>query len=129
MRAFVIDDHEFTQDLARRVLAKMGIADTHQYGDASVALAEMPEFKPDLILVDYEMAPMSGVEFVRRVRAARDSWSRCAILMITGHTSPEHVRQAQAAGVDGFVVKPFSLNSVRARVEKVLKARPTAVAI
>jgi two-component system chemotaxis response regulator CheY len=123
MRAFVIDDHEFSQDLAKRVLATMGIADTRQYADAGEALEQMPELQPDLVLVDFEMTPMSGVEFVRRVRSAKTAWSGVPILMITGHTSPDHVRQAAAAGVDGFVVKPFSLNSMRARVEKVMKAR------
>lgn len=126
MRAFIVDDQDFAQDLAKRILTKMGI-DAHAFGDGAKALEAMPDLQPQLVLVDYEMSPMSGVEFVKRVRAARQSWSRTAILMITGHTSPEHVRQAQAAGIDGYVVKPYSPNSMRLRVEKVLADRRSSL--
>lgn len=122
MHAFIIDDREFCADLARQILASLGVASRH-FSDPETALQQIPQLKPELLLVDYEMAPMSGPEFVKRVRAAGEDWSKVPILMVTGHTTSEHVRAAAESGVDGYVVKPYSPNTLRQRIEKVLAER------
>lgn len=122
MRAFIIDDKEFCADLARRILARLGMASRH-YSSAETALGQIGELKPDLLLVDYEMEPMNGPDFVKRVRASGEDWSRMPILMITGHTTSEHVRAAAESGVDGYVVKPYSPVMLQQRIEKVFAQR------
>lgn len=122
MRAFIIDDKDFCADLARRILARLGMVSRH-FSDAETALQQIAELKPDLLLVDYEMEPMNGPAFVKRVRASGEEWSKMPILMITGHTTSEHVRAAAESGVDGYVVKPYSPTMLRQRIEKVFAQR------
>lgn len=133
MPTFIIDDREFDRDLAKRILAAIRITRFCEYSDATEALAEMPTLKPRLVLVDYEMTPMSGIEFATRVRSSACDWSDVPILMVSGHAGPEHVRRAQGAGVDGYVLKPYSLNRMRASVTRALeknrKVRPVSIAI
>jgi two-component system chemotaxis response regulator CheY len=123
MPTFIIDDREFDRDLAKRILATMQITRTCEFSDAAAALAEMPTLKPRLVLVDYAMAPMSGVEFATRVRSSGGDWSDTPILMVSGHAGAEHVRRAQESGVDGYVVKPYSLSRMRAWVTRALERR------
>jgi len=125
MRIAIIDDNAHALQLAKLVLANLPGATTREYADAQAALTDMPMWRPDLILVDYEMRPMDGLEFTRRVRAGPREWCAVPVLMMTGHTSSEHVVAARKAGVDGFVAKPFSVEGLLSRMRKVLEAQAT----
>ncbi len=123
MRVLIIDDNAHARQLAKVVLATLGMSDVRECADGVTALREMAHWEPELVLVDYEMRPMDGVEFTRRLRAAGQSWSSTPVMMMTGHTDRAHVTTAQAAGVDGFVVKPFSVESLASRIQRVLDGR------
>jgi DNA-binding response OmpR family regulator len=79
-------------------------------------------FKPDLILVDWVMAPIDGIEFVRMVRMAKDSFNPYVpIIMLTGYTEVRRVEEARDVGVNEFLAKPISAKSLYMRIAKIIR--------
>ncbi len=128
MKVLIIDDSAPIRTLARTILAAGWTIDHRECADGRAGLAELV-WKPDLILVDYEMQPMDGVAFTRQLRqGATAADPRTPVIMMTGHADREHVMSARAAGVDGFIVKPLTIRSVLERVQAVL-SRPREVLV
>jgi DNA-binding response OmpR family regulator len=128
MKVLIIDDSAPIRTLARTILSAGWTIDYRECADGRAGLAELA-WKPDLVLVDYEMRPMDGVAFTRQLRqGATAADPRTAVIMMTGHADREHVMSARAAGVDGFIVKPLTIRSVLERVQAVL-SRPREVLV
>jgi CheY-like chemotaxis protein len=88
--------------------------------DAEHALSIMTREDPfDVIISDYMLPGVSGLEFITRVRS-EPIWSQTPIIMITGHGVSLKTR-AMTAGADGFLSKPFTLEQLRAAVMKALQ--------
>jgi len=123
MKILIVDDNGPTRTLAKDILAAAWSVDVRECADGRAALQELG-WRPDLVLVDYEMRPMDGAAFTRLLRAGGTGADpRTPVIMMTGHADREHVLKARQAGVDGIVVKPLSIRSMLERVQAVL-ARP-----
>ena len=123
MKVLIVDDNGPTRTLARDILAAAWAVDVRECGDGRAALLELG-WRPDLVLVDYEMRPMDGAAFTRLLRTGGTGADpRTPVIMMTGHADREHVLKARQAGVDGIVAKPLSIRSMLERVQAVL-ARP-----
>jgi two-component system chemotaxis response regulator CheY len=125
LRILIVDDSAPVRVLARTILQGLGPVQVRMCADGAEALREMAHWAPGLVLIDYEMRPVNGVEFTRRVRA-NTAMASTPIIMMTGHTDRARVDAARAAGIDGFVVKPLSIQAVLARVQSVLAKRAAA---
>jgi two-component system chemotaxis response regulator CheY len=120
LKALVIDDSRHIQTLVSEVLKAVGM-DVRTCGDGESGLLMMRTWKPDIVLVDFEMRPMTGAEFTRMLRRAEKiSGGHTPVLMMTAHGDQAHVLQARDAGVDGMVAKPLSTGTILARVQSVL---------
>ncbi len=120
LKALVIDDSRHIQTLVSEVLKAVGM-DVRACGDGESALVMMRTFKPDIVLVDFEMRPMTGAEFTRRLRKMEKTYGgRTPVLMMTAHGDQAHVLQARDAGVDGMLAKPLSTGAILARVQNML---------
>ena len=103
----LVDDNEFMRSVVRSVLKVWGCRNVAEARDGDEALKRLHVFPADVIIADWEMAPMDGIEFTRRVRNDPKSPDRFVpIIMLTGHTAGERVRTARDAGVHTFVAKP-----------------------
>jgi two-component system chemotaxis response regulator CheY len=112
----IVDDHEPMRTLLARVLAKAGLTKIRTAPDAGDALAQLADRAASLILVDWNLPGMSGVELISAVRASA-AFSHARIIMISGHTSDEHANEARAAGADAVLVKPVSPRDLLAAIE------------
>lgn len=112
MRILVVDDEQPIMQLCVKVLETQGhTVDGFTRGEELLAcLADGPA---DLLVVDYKMPGLNGVEVVRRARALRPG---VRIVMITGHGTREVVQEAYAAGVDNVLLKPFTPNELTGAV-------------
>jgi DNA-binding response OmpR family regulator len=129
MKVLVIDDSIHIRTLAKAILSSNWNIDPRECDDGRSAIHELVNFRPDLILVDYEMTPMNGVAFTRLLRqGATAADPRTPVIMMTGHADREHVLAARQAGIDGFIVKPLSIRAVLERVQAVL-SRPRDVLV
>jgi CheY-like chemotaxis protein len=124
VKILIVDDNALIRDLAKTILASAWLVEARECADGRAAVGELSGWRPDLILVDYEMRPMNGVEFTRLLRRGGTSADpRTPVVMMTGHADQSHVVEAKRAGVDGFIVKPLTIRSVMERVQAVM-ARP-----
>jgi CheY-like chemotaxis protein len=121
LKALVIDDSRHIQVLVSEVLKSAGM-DVRECGSGEVALSIVSMWRPDIILVDYEMRPMTGAEFTRTLRAGeKGSGRRIPVLMMTAHADQKRVLEARAAGVDGLIAKPLSTSAILGRIQAVLE--------
>lgn len=109
LNVLVIDDNEHTVQLLTRMLHGFGIQQITSAKDGSTAFPLLKVKKFDIIICDWAMKPINGIQFARRVR--RDPQSPCPfvpIIMLTGHSDVDRVIEARDAGVNDFLAKPIA---------------------
>ena len=122
----LIDDNQQMRIITSAILQSAGIRKIREVSDGSSALAAMRDFSADLAIVDFNMAPMDGVEFTRLVRNSPDSANPyLPIIMMTGHSEKSRVTEARDAGVTEFVAKPITAKALFDRIQAVI-IRPRA---
>ncbi|MGA2583426.1 MAG: response regulator [Tepidisphaeraceae bacterium] len=106
LRIMVVDDDPVARDIIANYLHSQGI-DCSCHAGAADALAQMDRVKPRIVISDWQMPEMDGLEFCRRVRVT-EGHRHVHFIMLTIHASKEDLARAFDAGVDDFVAKPFS---------------------
>ncbi len=116
MRALVVDDFQTIHQIMRRVLGALGIHDISDAVDGEKALEVLEKEGPfNLVLVDWYMPVMNGLDFVRAVRARRHHDST-KILMVTTEAEQESIVAALDAGADDYLMKPFTPEMVEEKL-------------
>jgi len=107
MQALVIDDSRAVRLLVGNILREQGF-EVHEAGDGQKGLEQLQE-NPEigLVLVDWNMPVMDGLEFIKTVRQSR-TWDSLRIVMVTTETESEQVQRAMTAGANEYVMKPFT---------------------
>ena len=122
VKFLIVDDNAFMRTIFRRVLSALHAEQVREASDGEDALQIMQTFAPDIIILDWEMKPMDGLEFTRKVRLSRDSPNVFTpIVMVSGHSERGRVVAARDAGVNEFVVKPISAKSLFDRIQAVIE--------
>jgi two-component system chemotaxis response regulator CheY len=119
LNVLVVDDEPFMRNLVKRVLIELEITKVSEAGNGDEALAKVKEAEGafDLIICDLEMPKMDGVEFVRRLRDLTGfPNTNVPVLIVTGHSEVESVKEAVAAGIHGYLVKPISKQALEKRI-------------
>ncbi|TMQ15391.1 MAG: response regulator [Candidatus Rokuibacteriota bacterium] len=121
MRIMVVDDEPTIVLMCRRVLESQGHV-VHGFTNAKEALAKLETDTADLLVVDYKMPELNGIEFIQRAWALRPG---LRVVMITAHGTREVMGKATESGVQSIVLKPFTpselARGVAAAVERVDK--------
>jgi two-component system chemotaxis response regulator CheY len=105
MRALVIDDSRTVRVIIGNILKEMGLEVT-EAGNGREALEKMKQGEFRLVLVDWNMPEMDGLDFIRAVRSER-IYDPVRIFMVTTETESEQVQRALSAGADEYLMKPF----------------------
>lgn len=109
LRVLIVDDSPHLLLIVRRLLGSMHIHTTWLATDAAEAFQIMRVTTPDLIIVDWNMIPLDGADFIRLVRRGADSpCPDTPILLLTAHTEVQRVRAARDAGVNHVMAKPVT---------------------
>jgi CheY-like chemotaxis protein len=126
LKFLIADDNPHMRAIVATLLRGVGVQQVVEADNGLLALKALRVHGIDLAIVDFNMAPMDGVEFTRRVRTDKDSPNPyLPIILMTGHAERARVVEARDAGVTEFVVKPVNARSVLGRIESVLyKPRP-----
>lgn len=99
--------------LLKKILSSLGFGAVYYAKNGHEALRMLNEKSIDIAITDWEMDPINGIEFIRRVRTSNDSPNRLLpIIMLTGKAQRNHVEAARDAGITEFVVKPFSVRTL-----------------
>jgi len=124
MRILLVDDEEELAEPLRRVLTNQGyVVDSANSGDHGWELAKIGEY--DLLILDWMMPEKSGIEICRDLRQKGDS---TPVLMLTAKDSLDNRVTGLDSGADDYLVKPFELRELLARVRALLRRAPIAIA-
>lgn len=126
IQVLLVDDNPHMLTIASAVLKSAGIRKVLEARDGATGLQILREHNVDLVIVDYNMFPLDGVEFTRLVRNSPDSVNPyLPIIMMTGHSGKQRVYAARDAGVTEFLAKPITAKAVLDRIQSVIwKPRP-----
>lgn len=120
-RILIVDDESFVRTTVRRMLRMLGNFEIKDATDGQAALTAVVAFRPQLILCDIRMVPMSGLEFVRQLRTLTESGvAYTRVVMLTGTADESVVANAMQLGISGYLVKPVSALQLRKRIEPIL---------
>jgi two-component system chemotaxis response regulator CheY len=117
----IVDDYSTMLRIIRNLLKQIGFEDVDEASDGSAALGKMREKKYGLVISDWNMEPMTGIELLKEVRAD-DSLNRTPFIMVTAESKTENVIAAKKAGVNNYIVKPFNAQTLKTKIEAVFGA-------
>src|SRR5205085_10017074 len=116
VHALVVDDSQTIRLILRKYLGKIGF-DVVEAADGVEGIARLREMsQTDLVLVDWNMPNMSGVDFVRTVRAIRQ-YDSLPLVMVTTNTELDQIASALEAGANEYIMKPFTQDVIRGKLE------------
>ena len=122
-RALIVEDSRLTRDLIELAIGHSAKTEIVEAEDGAQAIAALQSGGVDVIIMDWKMDAMDGLECTRRIRAGIDGVNpKTPILLLTGADGSESEDEAYAAGVDLFMKKPFSLKQLHFGLNKVLSA-------
>ena len=122
LKILVVDDNQHMRKLVVAILQAFGTRQIFEAADAQSAWTLLFDHNPDVILLDWQMPGLSGLDLVKMVRSDPHTPNPFVpIIMVTGHTHIDHVRLARDAGVNEFLAKPVSVKSVLARLISVIE--------
>lgn len=118
MKILTIDDSTTMRRIIINTLARIGYKDVVQADNGKIGLQKLDEGGVDLIITDWNMPEMDGLEFVKRCRAG--AFANVPILMVTTNAAKEDIVEALQAGVNNYVVKPFTPETLKEKIELLL---------
>jgi two-component system chemotaxis response regulator CheY len=121
MKCLVVDDSAITRRILVNSLRTIGFDHILEATDGKQAL-QMCADDVDIVITDWNMPGMGGVELVRNLRT-NPGFASLPILLITARNVREDVVEAAKAGVDGYMVKPFTPETLRAKIEEVFRLK------
>ncbi len=126
MKIMLVDDSRTIRNIQKNVLSQLGHTDVVEAEDGVKALASFNQQVPDLMLVDWNMPNMDGITLVRKIREVNKS---VPIIMCTTEAEKSRVLEAIKAGVNNYIVKPFTVESLGEKINQTLsKLAPAGTA-
>jgi two-component system chemotaxis response regulator CheY len=118
-KILVVDDFSTMRRFIRNILDQLGYREVEEADDGDSALEKLRGTRFDLVIADWNMPRMNGLDLVRAIRAD-EGLKTIPVLMVTAEASKENIIEAVKSGVSGYVVKPFSSDVLKEKIEKVL---------
>ncbi|MGZ0188630.1 MAG: response regulator, partial [Alphaproteobacteria bacterium] len=128
VRFLVVEDNPALSMLFRSLLTGLGVKDIATAANCEQAKGHIHSFKPDIVITDYKMAPMTGIDltlWLRRNPLSPDP--ECAIIMTSAYSEAERVIAARDAGVNEFLVKPVTVHTLYQRIRAVIESNRSFV--
>ena len=122
LKVLVVDDNQNMRKLVITILQAFGVLQIFEAADGKGAWNMLRESNPDVVILDWMMEGMTGIDVVKMVRTSAQTPNPFVpIIMLTGHTHIERVRQARDAGVNEFLAKPVSVSAIFSRLVSVIE--------
>jgi two-component system chemotaxis response regulator CheY len=121
MRVLVVDDQLTMRTLIRNHLVELGFKDVDEAADGEEGLRSILENRPHLVLTDFNMPKVDGLQLLQGVRS-HEATRQTAVFLLTGRADKELVQRAVQFGVNNYLVKPFSAATLKGKIEDVFGA-------
>ena len=118
MKILIVDDFSTMRRIIKNLLRDLGFTNTTEADDGNSALPLLQGTKFDFLITDWNMPGMTGIELLKAVRA-NPKLASLPVLMVTAEAKREQIVEAAQAGVNGYVVKPFTAAALKDKIEKI----------
>jgi len=118
MKVLIVDDFSTMRRILKNILRQLDFKNIIEADDGTTAVEIMKGDKPDLIICDWNMPKMTGIELLRYVRET-DGLSDTPFLMVTAEAQQENIIEAVKAKVNHYVVKPFTAETLGEKIDKI----------
>ncbi len=122
LQFLVVDDYSTMRRIVKNLLHDLGYPHVSEADDGNSALPMLKTGRFDFLITDWNMPGMQGLDLVKAVRAD-DQLKGLPVLMLTAESKREQIVEAAQAGVNGYVIKPFTADVLKTKLEKILGAR------
>lgn len=123
MKALVVDDSMTIRKIVIKALSSIGITDVAEAGDGEECVKSVAAAEFDIVLLDWNMPKMTGIEALRNIREAG---KKVPIIMVTTEAEKSRVIEAIKTGANEYLIKPFSPEQLAAKVKNVIPALASA---
>ncbi len=122
LNVLLVDDNSYMRALLKQILSAFGVRSIVECSDGSDAIRMMKDLPIDIVIADWMMEPVDGLDMTRLLRTAKDSPNPLVpIILLTGHTERHRVEEARDSGVTEFLSKPVSAKSVYDRIQQIVE--------
>ncbi len=120
MKILIVDDFSTMRRIIKNLLRDLGFTNTSEADDGLTALPMLQSGAFDFLVTDWNMPGMSGIDLLRQVRQD-ERLKSLPVLMVTAEAKREQIIEAAQAGVNGYVVKPFTALALKEKIEKIFE--------
>jgi two-component system chemotaxis response regulator CheY len=122
MKFLVVDDYSTMRRIIKNLLHDLGYANVTEADDGNTALPMLKQGGFDFLITDWNMPGMAGLDLLKAVRADA-ALKKMPVLMLTAEAKREQIVEAAQAGVNGYVIKPFTAATLKEKIDKILESR------
>lgn len=120
MQILIVDDFSTMRRIIKNLLRDLGFSNIQEADDGVTALPILREGDFDLLVTDWNMPDMSGIDLVQEIR--KDArLASLPVLMVTAEAKRNQIIEAAHAGINGYVVKPFTAETLKEKIEKIFE--------
>ena len=122
----VVDDFTTMRKIIKNLLRELGFTNISEADDGTTALPMLQKYEFDFLVTDWIMPRMQGIDLVKEIRKD-PNLSSLPVLMVTAEANREHIVEAAKAGVNGYVVKPFTSKILKEKIDMIFDRLEAAV--
>ncbi len=120
IKILIVDDFSTMRRIIKNLLRDLGFNNTSEADDGNTALPMLKNGNFDFLITDWNMPGMTGIDLLRAVRAD-EQLADMPVLMVTAEQKREQIIEAAQAGVNGYIVKPFTAQTLKEKLEKIFE--------
>ena len=120
MKILVVDDFSTMRRIVKNLLKDLGFTNTVEADDGKTALPKLQAGGIDFLITDWNMPGMTGIDLLKAVRSDAEL-ANIPVLMVTAEAKREQIVRAAKAGVNGYVIKPFTAATLKEKIEKIFE--------
>ena len=120
MKILIVDDFSTMRRIIKNLLRDLGFENTEEADDGNTGLPKLQSGNFDFLVTDWNMPGMTGIDLLRAVRAD-EKLKTLPVLMVTAEAKKEQIVMAAQEGVNGYIVKPFTAQTLKEKIDKIFE--------
>ncbi len=120
MKILIVDDFSTMRRIIKNLLRDLGFNNTEEADDGNTGLPKLQSGNYDFLVTDWNMPGMTGIDLLRAVRAD-EKLKTLPVLMVTAEAKKEQIVLAAQEGVNGYIVKPFTAQTLKEKIDKIFQ--------
>jgi two-component system chemotaxis response regulator CheY len=120
MRILIVDDFSTMRRIVKNLLSDLGFTNTAEADDGATALPMLKNEKFDFVVTDWNMPGVTGIDLLKQIRAD-EKLRHLPVLMVTAEAKREQIIEAAQAGVNGYIIKPFTAATLQEKLGKIFE--------